>query len=160
MRSEYNHPRSETMRIDHKDKPGEYRDQVFAYVRTKVGFEGRKPMGVSDFVGDWQYWMFDPFKEDQGAPYAFQSFTADWRAPLRAADRSFENPQDRWKLNEDMSLSQWSYIDPMPDYGIDEPTYSEDRFHALVNGDDQFVLFNGDGSIIMLYERISKRSGD
>ena len=41
----------------------------------------------------------------------------------------------------------------MPEYGIDEPTYSEDRYHVLVKDDAFFVLFNGDGSLVMVYEK-------
>lgn len=41
----------------------------------------------------------------------------------------------------------------MPEYGIKEPTYAEDRYHVLIKDEGEFVLFNGDGSLIKVYER-------
>ena len=44
----------------------------------------------------------------------------------------------------------------MPKYGKPEPTYSEDRYHILFNDEDEFVLFNGDGNVILVYEKSSR----
>jgi len=76
-------------------------------------------------------------------------------APCKALDSSYDNPQDRWVFHEDKSLSIWTYINPMPEYGIDEPTYQEDRFHALKMNEKKFVLFNGDASIIMIFAKFN-----
>ena len=143
------------MRIDHKDEPVAYRDAVFAAVQAQLDFTGTSPMDAKQFLGSWRYkhhWTHDP---DNPNPTAYQDLLAGGLAPSKAIDGSFENPNDRWQLNEDMSLSIWSFVEAMPDYGIPEPTYSEDRYYALFEGDDRFVLFNGDGSIIIDYERTS-----
>ena len=41
----------------------------------------------------------------------------------------------------------------MPEYGIEQPTYSEDCYHVLIKSGEEFVLFNGDGSLVMVYAR-------
>lgn len=141
------------MPIDNKDEPGQYRREVFEDVQAQLGFKGAPPTRAEAFLGDWLYRFHWRHDTRNTTPTARQSFQKDGYAPAKALDGSFENPKDRWVLNEDMSLSIWSHVDAMPDYGIPEPTYSEDRYHVLLNGPDTFVLFNGDGSIIMIYER-------
>ena len=141
--------------MDHKNEPGERGDAVLNYVRTQLGFEGHALVDESQVLGDWIcrfHWPHDP---EKSKPFAYQSFLKDGSAPSKAVDGSFENLKDRWKCNEDKSFSLWTYAEPMPEYGITEPTYSEGRHHALFNGTDMFALFNRDGSVIMVYERIS-----
>ncbi len=135
-------------RIDHKDKLGEQRKAVFAEVQERVGFTGTPPKGASDFLGDWTYRFLSKTE-----PFAYKRFHADGRAPGKAVDGSFDNPNDRWRLNEDGSFSDWYYIEPMPEYGIEEAGHGEERYHVLFRDADTFILFNGDGSLIMIYER-------
>ena len=141
------------MRIDHKDKMGAQRAAVFAEVQAQLGWQGAQPVSGRFAHGDWTYrhhWRHDP---DNPAPTAHQELRADGTAPSRAVDGSFEAPNDRWVFNDDASLSLWFYADPMPEYGLDEPSYTEERFHVLIRDADCFALFNGDGSIIKIYER-------
>ncbi len=70
-------------------------------------------------------------------------------------DGSSERPLDKWRLNDDGSFSEWYYVEAMPDYGIEEPGYSEERYHVLFRDADTFIQFNGDGSLIKLYVRIT-----
>lgn len=139
--------------IDHKDEPGEHREGVFTYVRQTVGYTGSTPVGPDYFLGDWVWGFLVPGSYDQFTPFARKSFDADGSAPGKALDGSSESPNDRWVLNEDMSFSEWTYVDPMPEYGHDKPTMQEDRYHVLIKDADEFVLFNGDGSIVMIYRK-------
>lgn len=140
--------------IDNKDKPGQDRDAVFEEVQRELNFRGQTPTDAVFFIGDWTCTYSSNFASwDNLPPDVFRSFFADGAAPGRAVDGTWDQPKDRWKFNEDKSFSDWTYIDPMPEYGIDKPTFSEDRYHVLIRSPDKFVLFNGDGSLIMIYSR-------
>ncbi len=146
-------------RIDNKDEPGEYRAAVFDQVQNELGFSGEPPSGPAIFLGDWvtvtQIHGLRP--TEPVPPSAVRSFLEDGTTPLKAVDGSFEYTKDRWVLNDDGSFSIWAFVEPMPEYGIFEPMHSEDRYHVIMNGSDKFVLFNGDGSLMMLYERVSTK---
>jgi len=86
------------------------------------------------------------------------SFHADGTAPAKAVDGTWDNPKDYWQFNADHSFSELSYVEAMPEYGLDEPTYSEDRYHVLKNGEGEFVLFNGDGSLILIFSRAADQN--
>jgi hypothetical protein len=138
------------MPVENED---ENREAVFQEVQSELGFRGTRPADGTFALGDWvwrYHWRHAPEKSE---PVSEQSYNADGSAPAKALDGSYDNPKDRWVFNEDRTLSRWSYVDPMPEYGIDEPTYSEDRFHVLVRDADTFALFNADGSVIMVHER-------
>lgn len=141
-------------RIDHKDEPGEYRDAVFAEVQRLLGFTGSKPNDVNVFLGDWKCSM-KPYLEGHSEPKYYQRFLSNGSAPVKACDGSYDNPKDKWKFNDDKSFSLCTYVEAMPEYGIEKPTYQEDCYHALIKDKNEFILFNGDGSLILLYKRVN-----
>ena len=123
------------LRID-KDNP-EHREEVFAYVRKEVGFDGHPPADASAFLGNWTYRFVG-----KAEPFAYKSFHADGSAPGKAVDGSFDSPKDKWKLNEDGSFSDWYYYEANPEYDL-EAGYGEEAYHVLFKDADTFVLFNG-----------------
>jgi hypothetical protein len=138
--------------IDHKEKSQSDRAAVLKWVQGTIGFEGCKPSDASDFSGEWRS-RFARLSTEQGPWFAIKSLKQNGSVRSTAVDGSFESDKDRWAFNSDGSFSYWSYCDAMPEYGMSEPTMTEDRYHALFNGNDVFVLFNGDGSLIELHER-------
>ncbi len=143
-------------RIDHKDEPGAYRTAVFEAVQRTLDFKGEEPTDRNVFFGDWVCRFGNPYSIGASLPTSYQSFDPDGNAPAKAIDGTWQNLKDRWALNSDHSFSLWSYVEPMPEYGIDEPTYSEERYHVLMKSTEEFVLFNGDGSLILIYTRAEK----
>lgn len=143
-------------RIDHKDEPGEYRNSVYEGVQETLKFKGEKPASPEALLGDWVVRFGNPYSISAAPVTSYQSFLEDGAAPAKAADGSWQSVKDRWKFNDDGSFSLWAYVDPMPEYGIDEPTYSEERYHVLMKNSDEFVLFNGDGSLIQVYTRVKE----
>ena len=141
-------------RIDHKDEPGEYRNAVFSEVQKLLNFTGHKPNDANAFLGDWEC-SINPYLEGHSEPKYYQSFLSDGSAPVKACDGSYENPKDKWEFNKDNSISLWTYVEAMPEYGLEEPTYSEDCYHVLIKNENEFVLFNGDGSLIFHYKRVN-----
>lgn len=137
-------------RIDHKDEPGEYRAGVFERVQQTLKFKGMAPKDRKSFFGDWVCQI------ENSPPKSYQSFSSNGDAQSRAVDGSWQSLKDKWEFNEDHSFSLWSYVEPMPEYGINEPTYSEERYHVLIKNEEAFVLFNGDGSLILVYTKEKK----
>lgn len=142
--------------IDHKDKPGEYRNSVFEAVQETLKFKGEKPPGLEVFLGNWVCRFGNPYSIEGAPVTSYQSFLQDGSATEKAVDGSWQNLKDRWKFNDDGSFSLWSYVEPMPEYGIDKPTYSEERYHVLMKHSDEFALFNGDGSLIKVYTKVKE----
>lgn len=135
--------------IDHKEKSHEDRAAVLEWVQGQVGFSGSRPTDARAFFGVWQCHYVGV-----GGGQKTKKLDESGLAQSIAEDGTYENLDDRWVFNEDGSFSYWSYVDAMPEYGLLEPTYSEDRYHPLFRDCDAFVLFNGDGSLIELHERV------
>lgn len=142
--------------IDHEHEPGSHRILVFDEVQRSLDFKGETPTDRAFFIGDWTYRFAS---QDDPHAFAYQSFLADGAAPAKAVDGTWDQHEDRWKFNDDRSFSLWSYTEAMPEYDVEEPTYSEKRFHVLLKSRDEFVLFNEDGSVIIIYAR-AKSAGD
>jgi len=141
---------SEEERIDHRDLSGEHREGVFRFISEALCLDGERPPSADFFIGDWTMAFFDGRGR---APHEQIRFNEDGSAPCKALDGSYDNPKDGWEFHNDCTVSLWTHIDPMPQYGINEPTYEENRYHALKGGENRFVLINGDGSIVMIFER-------
>ncbi|MBL3574913.1 hypothetical protein JMK10_15285 [Rhodovulum sulfidophilum] len=137
-------------RIDHKDEPGLYRDAVFQEVRQQISFVGSAPESSHAFLGDWVCRL----QSINAEPLEYRSFFEDGRSPGKMVDGTSESPNDQWKLNEDGSFSEIAFIEVMPEFDMDEPSFDEQRYHVLFRDKDTFVLFNGDGSLIKFYERV------
>ena len=139
--------------IDHKDEVGEYRSSVFTEIEQTFGFQGQPPADKKYFEGEWVV-SFGHSGQREGFEVAsHQKFLENGVAEYRSTDGTHEVLNNCWVLNGDVSFSVWDYVAPMPEYGIDESTHSEERFHALVKDQDEFVLFNGDGSMVYHYLR-------
>jgi len=138
--------------IDHREESAEDRAALFNWVQGQIGFSGYHASNAAAFLGAWQ-WRFVGLGSDSAPWFAVNNLGQDGSARSTATDGSFDNDKDRWAFNEDGSFSYWTYADEMPEYGILEPSYSEDRYHVLFKDENAFVLFNGDGSVIEYHER-------
>jgi hypothetical protein len=128
----------------------DFKNDVFEDVQGSLKFRGENPTDPSFFIGDWKYCFGLP----QNSPvFAYQSFFVNGDAPERAADGSWNEPKNRWTFNEDRSFSLWTLLEPMPEFDIVEPTSPEERYHVLLKGHGEFVLFNDDGSVVKVYAR-------
>ena len=145
--------------IDHKDEPGEHRKAVFKYVRSQIGNDGYTPNKFSEFCGTWIGDLVPASGQTAGGTLRKKiTINPDGLAPSKSLESDWECPKDKWQLNENGSLSQWSYVEPMPEYGIDEPTYEEECLHVLFISKDVFVTFNGDASLVFRYTRVKNET--
>jgi hypothetical protein len=84
------------------------------------------------------------------------TFGADGALRSTALNGRYDNTRDQWEFRPGppANVSLWSWYDAVPEYGLDTPGRSEDRYHVLMKDPAGFVLFNGDGSIVMVYEPV------
>ncbi len=143
-------------RIDSKDKPGAYRTAIFEEVQQVLKFKGEAPASQNVFLGDWVCRLVNLSSPDVSRLWSHTSFYPDGNASSKGADGRRTSLKDRWKFNSDHSFSLWIYSDPMPEYGLNEPTYTEERYHVLMKSADEFILFNGDASLVFIYSRVRK----
>jgi hypothetical protein len=61
-----------------------------------------------------------------------------------------------WRLNLDGTFGLLRWCPPIPEYGITEPQFDEDRRHLAALADGRLVAWNGDGSSVLL---LSPRMG-
>jgi hypothetical protein len=141
--------------IDHQQEPGSPSVLVFEEVRRSLDFKGVTPTDRAFFIGDWTYRFTS---QDNSPAFAYQSFLANGAAPAKAVDGTWDQKENRWEFNDDRSFSLLYYTQAMPEYGVEKSTYSEERFHVLLKSRDEFVLFNEDGSVIIIYARARSAS--
>jgi len=139
--------------LDHKDKPGEYRQQVRAAVFGRVGAQGSPVASREKLVGDW----LASFVGFQGQPkHAFAyRLTSDGRAVIEMTGEP-ASTENEWRLNEDGSFSLLVWIAAMPEYGLPDPSHEEQRMHLAALPDGRFVLWNGDSSLVQLLSPLQK----
>ena len=134
--------------VDHKDNPGEYRKQVRAGVFDRLGAEGSRVDSREKLVGNWvvRFVGFQGAKPEQAFVYRLKS---DGKATIEMTGQS-PSTENEWRLNEDGSFSMFVWVAAMPEYGLPEPSHEEQRMHLAALTDGQFVLWNGDGSLVKL----------
>jgi hypothetical protein len=138
---------SEIRRIDHKDQPGQYRAAVRAGVFVAVGAEGAAPASAEFFVGKW---LMHFVGTGVPSPTRVYRLLPDGRVVIETLRQPPSN-RDKWQLNADGTFSLSTWCQAMPEYGLPHPSYEVERFHAAVFPDGRFVLWNGDGSLVMLF---------
>lgn len=126
---------------------------VLEEVQKQLDFIGFTPEEPSFFVGDWTSCLKSIPDKTKTEIVSKHRFFQDGRLHTKDADESFEARNDRWVFNSAESISIWQYVEAMPEYGIEEPTYSEDLYNVICKNNDEFALFNADGSIIFIYTR-------
>src|SRR5688572_21350626 len=102
--------------VDHKDKPGEHRQQVRAAVFSRVGAQGG-PLDARDkLVGDWlvSFVGFQGEKPKQAFVYRLKS---DGKAVIEMTGQP-PSTENEWRLNEDGTFSVLVWIAAMPEYGL------------------------------------------
>lgn len=134
--------------IDHKDEPGEYRQRVRSNVFDRVGVRGEPVASADQFVGSWRVHFVGMRGETSGQSSVYRLSTGGRAVVESAGQPPAEN--DRWRLNADGSVSWLVWCAAMPEYGLPEPTYQEQRMHAAALSDGRLVLWNGDGSLVKL----------
>lgn len=141
-------------RPGNKNAPWEYREAVYKKVQEVMKFTGQYPTGPDAFIGDWVC-TINPNSGDDVKPAYYQSFNQDGTAPTKAINGSWESSNDKWKYNQNNTLNLSKFVGSTQQFGMgQQPTYSEINYLALIKSPDELVLFNGDGTLILLFTRL------
>jgi hypothetical protein len=140
--------------VDHKDEPGEYRQQVRAAVFDRAGVQGRPVASRDELVGDWLV-SFVGSHGTSPKPTLVYRLRSDGGAVI---ERDGEPPsaENQWRLNDDGSFSLLVCTAAMPEHELPEPTHEERRMHAAVLPGQCIVLWNGDGSLVELLSPVHR----
>lgn len=134
--------------IDHKDEPGEYRSRVRTGVFTRVGCPGLPVASRDQLVGSWDVAFVG--LGPAPTPMFVYHLRGDGTAAIEMAGQAEPPSAAEWRLNADgtFSLLRWCPADP--EFGMPEPQLDEDRRHLAALADGRLVMWNGDGSSVLL----------
>lgn len=141
--------------IDHKDRPGEYRSEVRLSVFHRVGSTGANVTSRQQIVGGWAVNRVDLRGGKHGKPILYR-LRADGQAIIEMEARP-PSTRNEWRLNGDGTFSLMVWCEALPEDGLPLPTLEEIRMHAAALENGKLLLWNGDGSLVML---LSRAAGD
>ncbi len=135
--------------IDHKDEAGEYRAQVRAAVFGRAGETGQPVTSREQLVGSW-----DAVVVGLAGPLPVPAFVyrlgGGGDSVVEVVGQSGTPSAGEWRLNPDATFSLLTWCPPQPEYGIDDPQLDEDRRHVAALADGRVVMWNGDGSLVLM----------
>ena len=136
--------------IDENDEPGAYREAVCAGVLALFGCEASLIASRSDMVGTWEWRAVDEMGEDMGFPPVACQLYEDGRCVSTIPGHP--PTEHQWALNADATLS-FCYPVKVP-VGSALPSIDETRFFVRALADGRRVLWNGDASVVKVFERV------
>lgn len=132
--------------IDHKDSDPEYRAVVRRGIETRLGCGLTALESPEALLGDWNRTF------PQLPKQASQQFSYFADGTFAAPDDTESSPRGRWTV-EHGTYTETTWCAPVPEYGINEGTWNPSTYHAAVTPAGAIVLWNGDGSLLMLLTR-------
>jgi hypothetical protein len=145
---------NEPLPVDHKDEPGDYRQQVREGVEKRVGMRGQPVTGPDELVGSWDVAADTSLGELPPKPMFVYHLHTDGSSVVEttAGDRMHRNTGE-WRLNSDGTFSLLTWCPPDPEFGIDKPQLDEERNFVAALADGRLVMWNGDGSLLLVLSR-------
>jgi hypothetical protein len=138
--------------IDHKDEPGEYRDQVRKGVLKRVGMPGHRIASRDELVGSWDVAADTSFGKRPPEPLLVYHLRADGSCIIETnAGGQAHRDTGRWRLNDDGTLTLLTDCMPDPSTpGLEHGAVDESRYFLLGLSDGRRVLWNGDSSLLLV----------
>jgi hypothetical protein len=146
----HNEPRP----IDHKDEPGDYRQKVREEVEKRVGMPAQ-PVGSRDeLLASWNVAIDTSFGKLPPEPRFVYHLRPDGTCVIETTveGRTLQDT-GKWRLNGDGTFSLLTLCPAAPEFGIDQPQLDEDRRHVAALADGRLVMWNGDGSLLLVLSR-------
>lgn len=138
--------------IDHKDSDPEYRGLVRKNVESIVGEPLLEVVDRQLLVGRWQVtFPAVPSLNQNPAIYEFQE---DGTFSTSYGPEDEEHPS-HWRVERGEAMLKTTWCPPIPEYEIEEGTYSGETYHCAWLASGRFVLWNGDDSAVQLFSPIS-----
>jgi hypothetical protein len=135
--------------IDHKDEAGVYRAQVRAAVFGRLGGTGQPVTSQEQLVGSWDVVVVGPAGPLPGPTFVYR-LGGDGNSVVEVVGQSGTLSAGEWRLNPDATFSLLTWCPPEPEFGIDDPQLDEDRRYVAALADGRVVMWNGDGSLVLL----------
>jgi hypothetical protein len=146
------HMNKEPSAIDHKDEPGEYREKVRQAVLNRVGMQGQPVTSRHELVGSWQVAADTSFGKRSPEPVFVYHLRVDGSCVIETTvgGRTHRNT-GKWRLNDDGTFTLLTNCPPDPSMpGLEHGAVDESRYFLLGLPDGRRVLWNGDGSLLLL----------
>jgi hypothetical protein len=138
--------------IDPKDEPGEYRDKVREAVLKRVGMQGKPIASRGELVGSWDVAADTSFGKMPPQPLFVYHLRADGSCIIETtAGGGTHRDTGKWRLNDDATLTLLTDSPADPSIpGLEHGAVDESRYFLLGLPDGRRVLWNGDGSLLLL----------
>jgi hypothetical protein len=134
--------------IDHKDEPGEYRDLVREAVIKVVGMQGQPVTSRDELVGSWDVAADTSDGKLPPEPMAIYHLHQDGSCLIEITVPDGTHRQNgNWRLNSD---GTFTLVTKSTAPGLEHGVVNQDRYFLLGLSDGRRVLWNGDGSLILL----------
>lgn len=139
--------------IDYKDEPGEYRNQVRQGVMKRVGMQGQPVASRDELVGSWDVAADTSFGKLPPEPICVYHLRADGSCLIdtNTAGGGTHRDAGKWRLNDDGTFTLLTDCPPDPSTpGLEQGAVDESRYFLLGLPDGRRVLWNGDGSMLLV----------
>lgn len=133
----------------------EYQDLVRAGVLKRIGSPGQ-PVGSRDeMVGSWDVAPVPLLCDAPPCPTFVYHFHADGSSITEVSfDGQAHRDTGRWQWHSDGTISLVTNISPGPSVpGLEQPGGEEEMLFLLGLPDGRRVIWNGDGSLVLLLTR-------
>lgn len=135
--------------IDHKDSDPGYRAAVRGGIETVLGAKLKELDSAESLLGDWNR----TFPRIPNASAERFSYFAD--GTFSAPYDSEGSPRGFWTV-EDGVYTETTWGEPIPEYDIHEGTWNPTTYHCAVTDAGEVVIWNGDGSLVLLLTRLTQ----
>jgi protein involved in sex pheromone biosynthesis len=134
--------------VDHKDSDAEYAAHVRKFVGQHVDAELLPIDDAAFLVGRWRSSLSHAVDQEFDLEHL-----ADGTLRL-AGEEPVENAEpDQWQF-KDGGYFQKTWVPPMPEYDIDEPSWNYEGYRCAQTADGRIVYWNGDGSLVVTLTRV------
>jgi hypothetical protein len=131
------------------DAPAACSDEVRTAVLGRFG-SGAPLARAEELVGAWDV----AFGRSQAAAPAFvYRLRDDGTSEVEVVDGAVGPTAGHWSLNYDGTFSLLTWCAPMPELGVPDWGMDEARFHLAALPDGRRVIWNGDGSQVLVLSR-------
>jgi hypothetical protein len=143
---------NEPSAIDHKDEPGEYRARVREGVLRRVGMEGQPLTSRDQLVGSWDVAADTSMGKLPPEPMAVYHLRPNGSCLIETTIRGrTHRDSGKWRLNGDGTFTLLMDCAPDPSTpGLEQGAVDASRYFILGLPDGRHVLWNGDGSLLLV----------
>ena len=138
--------------IDHMDEPGEYRNRVREGVLKRVGVQGQPVTSRDELVGSWDVAADTSFGKLPPDPMFVYHLRDDGSCVIETTvGGQRHRDTGKWRLNGDGTFTLLTDCPPDPSTpGLEQGAVDESRYFLLGLSDGRRVLWNGDGSLLLV----------